>query len=158
MTSYFKNTNKDFTITEEAEEIYRSNNICRFCEKEIFSDKVGDHCQLTGKYRVLAHNKCNINVTQKQSSFVSFVFHYFITSDSHIFFKKLVDKKNEKVKSYFIPKTNVEYMSVTYGFIRFNDSYRFLSSSSDSLVKTLIDNNHKNSKIWEKQLLVMIIY
>ena len=33
-------------------------------------------------------------------------------------------------------------MSVTYGCIKFIDSYRFLSSSLDSLVKTLVDNKH----------------
>ena len=55
-------------------------------------------------------------------------------------FKKLVVKKNEKVKFDIIPKTNEEYISVTYGCFRFIDSYRFLSSSLDSLVKKL-DND-----------------
>ena len=32
---------------------------------------------------------------------------------------------------------------MTYGCIRFIDSYRFLSSSLDSLVKTLANNSHK---------------
>ena len=41
-----------------------------------------------------------------------------------MFFIKLVDKKNDKVKSDIIPKTNEEYISVTYGCIRFIDSYR----------------------------------
>ena len=54
--------------------------------------------------------------------------------------KKLVDKKNDKVKFEIIPKTNEEYISVIYGCIRFIDSYRFLSSSLDSLVKTLVHN------------------
>ena len=58
-----------------------------------------------------------------------------------MFFKKLVDLKNDKVKFDIIPKTNEEYISVTYGCIRFIDSYRFLSSSQDSLVKTLVDSN-----------------
>ena len=40
------------------------------------------------------------------------------------FSKKLVDKKNDKVKSDITPKTNEEYISVTYGCIRFFDSYR----------------------------------
>ena len=31
--------------------------ICRFCEKEILSDKVRDHCHLNGKYRGPANNK-----------------------------------------------------------------------------------------------------
>ena len=59
-----------------------------------------------------------------------------------------------------MPKTNEEYISVKYGCIRFIDNYRFLSSSLDSLVKTLVENSHKtlkdlkeeiikNDKIWD---------
>ena len=51
MVLYFKNTKKDMVLTEENEEDYRNNNICRFCEKNIESDKVRDHCHLTGRYR-----------------------------------------------------------------------------------------------------------
>ena len=63
-----------------------------------------------------------------------------------MFLKKLVDKKNDKVIFDIIPKTNEEYISVTSGCIRFMDSYRFLSSSLDSLVKTLVDYSHKTLK------------
>ena len=138
MAFYFKNTNKD--ITQLDEEDYRNNDICRFCEKIIESDKVRDHCHLTGSYRGPAHSKCNINVTQKQSNFIPFIFHNFSNYDCHMFFKKLVDKKKDKLDFDIIPKTNEEYISVTYGCIRFIDSYRFLSSGLDSLVKNL-DND-----------------
>ena len=74
-------------------EIYRSKHNCRFCENEILSDKVTDHCHLTGKYRVPAHSKCNINVTQKQSIFIAFIFHNFSNYDCNLNFKKLVNKK-----------------------------------------------------------------
>ena len=143
MAFYFKNTNKDIIMTQEDEEDFRNNNICRFCEKEILSDKVRDHCHLTGSYRGPAHNICNINVTQKQSNFIPFIFHNFSNYDCHMFFKKLVDKKNDKVKFDIIPKTNEEYISVTYGCIRFIDSYRFLSSGLDSLVKNLDEDDFK---------------
>ena len=43
-----------------------------------------------------------------------------------MFFKKLVDLENDKIKFDIIPKTNKEYISVTYGCIRFIDSYQFL--------------------------------
>ena len=36
-------------MTEEDEEDLKNNNIWRFCEKVIISDKVRDHCHLTGK-------------------------------------------------------------------------------------------------------------
>ena len=57
------------TEEEEEEKDYRNINICRFCQNNIESDKVRDHCHLTGNYRGPAHSICNINVTQKQSKF-----------------------------------------------------------------------------------------
>ena len=143
MVFYFKNTKKDIIMTEENEEDYRIKNICRFCEKNIESDEVRDHCHLTGKCRVPAHSKCNVNVTQKQSNFIPFTFHNFSNYDCHMFFKKLADKKKDKLDFEIIPKTNEEYISVTYGCIRFIDSYRFQLSSLDSLVKTLVDISTK---------------
>ena len=143
MAFYFKNTKKDIIMTQEDIEDFENNDICRFCEKEILSDKVRDHCHLTGNYRGPAHNTCNINVIQKQSNFIPFIFHNFSNYDCHMFFKKLVDKKNDKVKFDIIPKTNEAYISVTYGCIRFIDSYRFLSSSLDSLVKNLDEDDFK---------------
>ena len=77
MAFYFKNTNKDIIMTEEDQDEYRTNNICRFCEKNNKSDKIRDHCDLTCGYRGPAHVKCNINVTQEQSNFIPFVFHKF---------------------------------------------------------------------------------
>ena len=57
-----------------------------------------------------------------------------------MFFKRLVDIKKDKVKFKIIATTNAEYISATYGCIRFIDSYRFLSSSLDKLVRNL-DND-----------------
>ena len=152
MVFYFKSTKKDIIMTEKDEEDYKNKNTCRFCEKFIESDKVRDHCPLTGKYRGPVHNKCNINVTQKQSNSIPFIFHNFSNYDCHMFFKKLVDKKKDKVDFEIIPKTNQEYISVTYGCIRFIDSYRFLSSGLDSLIKTLADNGHKTLKNLKREI------
>ena len=41
---------------------------------------------------------------------------------------------------------------MTYGCIRFIDSYRFLSSGLDSLVKTLVDNSNKTLKNFKKEI------
>ena len=108
-----------------------------FAKKNIESDKVRDHCHLTGKYRDPAHKVCNINVKQKDSNFIPLAFHNFSNYDCQMFFKRLIDLKKGKVKFKIIPKTNEEYIAVKYGCIRFNDRYRFLSESLDKLVKNL---------------------
>ena len=139
-------------MTDEEEELYSNTKICRFCEKKIESDKVRDHCHITGKYRGPAHSKCNINVTKKHNKFIPFLFHNFSNSDCHLFFKKFNDKKNDKVKFDIIPKSTEECISVTKGCIRLIDSYRFLSSNLDSLVKTLVDNSHKTLKNFKEEI------
>ena len=96
-------------MTEEDEEHYRYNNICQFCEKQISSDKVRRHCHLTGKYRGQANDECKINVTQKQTNFILFVFHKLSNYDCHLISKKLAHKKKDSVKFDIILKTNEEY-------------------------------------------------
>ena len=46
---YFKNTKKDIFKTQEDKENFYNCNFCHFCEKTFESDKVRDHCRLTGK-------------------------------------------------------------------------------------------------------------
>ena len=123
--------------------------------KKLIDNKVRDHCHLTGKYRGAAHSICSIDVTQKQKIFIPFRFHNFSNYGCHRFFKKIVGKKNDKVKFDNISKTNEEHISIAYGCIRFKDSNRFLSSISsslDSLVKTLVDNSHKTLKNLKEEL------
>ena len=78
-------------MTEDHEEDYGIINFCRFCGKEILSDKNRDHCHLTGKYRGPAHNTCKRNVIEEDSSFIPFAFHNFSNYDCHMFFEKTVD-------------------------------------------------------------------
>ena len=139
MKFYFKNTKKDIIMTKEDEDDFKNSTICWFCELPL-DTKVRDHCHLTGKYRGAAHEKCNINVRQKNSNFIPFLFHNFSNYDCHLFFKTLIDKKPDNVSNHVIPRTNEEYISISYGCIRFIDSYRFLQSGLDGLVRTLNEN------------------
>ena len=64
----------------------------------------------------------------------------------------LVDGKNDKEKSHIIHETNEGYISVvTYGCLRFIVCCRFLSTSFDWLVSTLVDNSHKAPKETKKE-------
>ena len=55
----------------------------------------------------------------------------------------MVDRNNDKVKFDIIPQTNEEYMSVSYGCIKFIVSFRFLSMSLNGLVKNLKEDDFK---------------
>ena len=104
MNFWFKNTKKDIIMTEEDKQDFENDNICRYCEKYIETDKVRDHCHLTGKYRGPAHNECNLQVKQKDSNFITIGLHNFSNYDCHMFFKTLVDRKKDKVDFKIIPK------------------------------------------------------
>ena len=121
-------------------------------KKKNFTDKVRDHCHLTGAYRGAAHNICNLNVKQKDSNFNPVILHNFSKHDCHLFFKILVDMKNDKVDFKILPKTNEEYISITSGCIKIMDSYRFLSSSLDKFINTLVDNSHKTFRNLKKEI------
>ena len=102
--------------------------------------KIGDQCHLTGNNGFSDHNKCNINVNLKQNNNLPIAFLNFSIYDLFPFFKKFIEKNKEKVKFTHLPETNEGYISVTYGCIRFMDSYRFLARCLVDLVKTL-DND-----------------
>ena len=87
MTFLFKKTKKDIIKTQEDKEYLRKSNFCRFCEKKIIDNKVRDQCHLTGKYRRPAHSKCNFNVKQSQSEFLSVILDNFSNYGCHPFFK-----------------------------------------------------------------------
>ena len=64
---YYSNP-KPLKLTPEEEKDFKSAQLCHICEKELLVCKktgeifkVRDHCHFTGKYRVAAHNQCNLN-------------------------------------------------------------------------------------------------
>ena len=135
--NYFK-TNLELQITPEEEESFKLAEECWLCENPLDDTKVRDHDHLTGKYRGAAHNICNINCKQRSSSFVPIFFHNFSGYDCHLIFQELLIQAFEKgYEPKIIPKSLENYVSVQVGCLRFLDSYRFLSSSLDKLVKSL---------------------
>ena len=40
MAPFFKNSKKHIIMTKDDEEDFKNDNICRFCEKEIISNKI----------------------------------------------------------------------------------------------------------------------
>ena len=106
-------------------------------------DIVRDHCHIIIKYRVSAHRDCSINL--KLNGNIPAVFHNLKNYDSHLIMKKL-EKFNLKKK--FIPNGPEKYISFTVrNKLSFTESFQFLSSSLDSLVKNLSQDDFQ-SRIW----------
>ena len=101
--------------------------------------KVRDHCHITGKYRGFAHRDCNIKV--KLNHKIPVICHNLKNYDSHIIMQELA-KFNFKIN--VIPNGLEKYMSFNINNkLSFTDSFQFLSSSFDSLIKNLGKDDFK---------------
>ena len=71
---------------------YNRTNICHVCDKPISISEderkeVIDQCHLTGNYKGLAHNNCNLNYIIPD--FILVKIHNLTGCDSHLFIKEL---------------------------------------------------------------------
>ncbi|KNE88522.1 hypothetical protein PSTG_18074 [Puccinia striiformis f. sp. tritici PST-78] len=119
---------------------------CHICEKPLkHSDKVMDHCHLTGKYRGPAHSDCN--VLYRTPKFIPVFFHNLSGYDIHIFVKSLSEYPGE---IRVIPQNKERYISVSKLIpvksasgkqknieLRFLDSFKFMASSLEKLAQYL---------------------
>ena len=83
-------------------------NLCHICNEELDSDKVGDHCHLSGKCRGAAHEICNL--TYRVPKFFPVVFHNLSRYDSHLFIKTLGNSEEDISR---IPNNEENYISFT---------------------------------------------
>ena len=122
-------------MNKEDSEDFKNSTKCWICDNDYVDNdvKVRDHCHITGKYRGSAHRDCNINLKLNHKIIV--IFHNLKKSDSHFFIEEL-GKFNFKIN--VIPNGLEKYMSFTINSkLSFIDSFQFLSSLLDSLVKNL---------------------
>ena len=121
------------------------------------NEKVKDYCHYTGRFRGAAHNSCNLKY--KKPKFIPVVFHNLSGYDSHLFIKNLGYTAGN---IDCIPNNEEKYISFTKNIvtgsytnkegktkpikhkIRFIDSFKFMSTSLDSLVNNLPDDAFNN--------------
>ena len=147
--------NQPMDLTNKDEENFQAAAKCHICKKD-FSEKdkrVRDHCHVTGKYRGAAHNECNRNfrLTHK----IPVIFHNLRGYDSH-FIMQEIGKFEKDIK--VIPNNLEKYMAFFLGkHLKFIDSFQFMSSSLETLVKNvpLSDLKYTSQEFQDKKLELM---
>ena len=108
-------------MTIQDEEISNNSRICWICNEVLNTDKVRDHCHITGKFRGAAHNQCNLKF--KIPKKLPIIFHNLEGYDGHIIFKEV---NNFDVTIDVISKTTKKYVSIIVKrTITFIDSNKF---------------------------------
>ena len=145
-------------LTKKQWKNFKKSSNCHICFKP-FSDrnpKVRDHCHYSGLYRGATHVTCNLQY--KIPSYIPVVFHNLSGYDAHLFIRELA-RKNPKLG--VIAKNKEDYISFSLKVevdkyidkngeenskeieLRFIDSFKFTSSSLDSLVNNLAKGKSK---------------
>ena len=134
-----KRFNKELVMTKEDNENFKNSTKCCIWDNDYIDVKVRDHFHITGKYRGSAHRDCKINL--KLNHKIPVIFHNLKNYDSHLIMQEL-GKFNLKIS--VISNGLEKYMSFTINNkLSFIDSFQFLSSSLDSLVKNLGNDDFK---------------
>ena len=134
-----KHFNKEFAKSKEDNEDFENSTECWISDNAYVDGdvEIRDHCHITGKYRGSAHKDFNINI--KLNHKIPVVFHNLKKYDSHLIMQEL-----GKFIINVIPNGLKKYMSFsTNNKLSFIDSFHFLSSSIDSLVENLRNDDFK---------------
>ena len=125
---------------------------CHICGEK-YTDKdvhIRDHCHSTGKFRGSAHQECNLKLRIKPDDIkIPVIFHNLRGYDSHFTMQQIgeiankyayKDKKGKEqcLTINDIPNNLEKYMAFMLGNrLNFIDSFQFMSSSLDNLVKNI---------------------
>ena len=96
------------------------------------SDKVRDHCHVTGEYRGAAHSCCNLKIRTNYD--VPVFVHNLKGYDAHLLFQEM-EKVDGKIK--VIATNSEKYVSFKFENLVFKDSLQFLSCGLAKLTENL---------------------
>ena len=153
-----KHFNKPLKMTEENETDFQKTTKCYICDQQ-YTDKdirVRDHCHITGEFRGSAHQDCNLKLRIKPDNIkIPVIFHNLRGYDSHFIMQQIGEiakkhayknKRGEECHMNIncIPNNMEKYMAFMLGnHLLFLDSFQFMNSSLDNLIKNLPDNAFK---------------
>ena len=139
--------------TDEEEAQFEKATRCFICNQK-FSEsknqtKVRDHCHFTGQYRGAAHVKCNLDFCFRYFKIPVF-FHNLKNYDAHLIISNLEKLNTKKDQLSVIAQNSEKFVTFELKQLQFKDSFSFLSSSLDKLVKlTKYEGNEKRTN-WQE--------
>ena len=147
-------------LTKKQWEKYKKVSRCHICFKPFIDSKKGpkvrDHCHYTGRCRGPTHSLCNLRY--RIPSYIPVVFHNLSRYGAHLFIKELgknsrdmevIAKNKENYISFSIKVPVNKYIDgegqekEKLIELRFIDSFKFMSSSLDSLSRNLVKGGEK---------------
>ena len=156
-----KHFNKPLKMAMENEIDFKKAIKCHICDQQ-YTDKdirVRDHCHITGKFRGSAHQDCNLKLRIKPDNIkIPVIFHNLRGYDSHFIMQQIGEiakkhayknKRGEECHMNIncIPNNMEKYLAFMLGnHLVFLDSFQFMSSSLDNLIKNLPDEAFKYTK------------
>ena len=156
-----KHFNKPLEMTKENEIDFKKATKCHICDQQ-YTDKdirVRDHCHITGEFRGSAHQDCNLKLRIKPVNIkIPVLFHNLRGYDSHFIMQQIGEiakkhayknKRGEECHMNIncIPNNMEKYLAFMLGnHLVFLDSFQFMSSSLDNLIKNLPDEAFKYTK------------
>lgn len=136
---------KKLIMRDDDEAQFQSQSVCHICKNELNDDRVRDHCHITGKYRGAAHNKCNFRLRINPK--IPVFFHNLEKYDAHLIMQRIGEISTSEALNC-IPHNTENYLAFNLGSLQFKDSYHFLQTSLDKLIKSI--TSFRISESYEK--------
>ena len=130
------------------------NPVCHICEKPIAADQIKcrDHDHLSGLFRGLTHQSCNLNFQINPEKIqIPCFFHNLKNYDSHLIISA-AKRSHGEIK--VIPTTTEKYISFSIGDIIFKNSSAFTQSSLESLAGNLKKYQFIHMRRWIEKRIV----
>ena len=111
---------------------------CEMCGTRFEStkDKCRDHSHLTGRYRFALCNSCNLTHASRDRN-IPVVAHNANKYDSHIIINELAKVcRQEELQLKILPRNREHYLTIYFDRLKFLDSFQFLNSSLDTIVRS----------------------
>ena len=142
--------NKEIIMRADDWRDFKTAKKCFICGKDFKEGdkKVRDHCHFTGKYRGCAHDDCNLQFAMRYYKIPVFL-HNLKNYDSHLIIER-ANELSERGRIDVIALNSEKFITFAFKNLCFKDSFSFLSSSLDKLVKLSKYEDGKKKDNWQK--------